>query len=61
MLHIGIGATQLNNLLSVLNLPLISQSSLKEREREIGPAIEEVGRQAISQALDEEVEATARV
>ncbi|XP_069140965.1 uncharacterized protein [Argopecten irradians] len=32
MLHIGIGETQLNNLLSVLNLPSINRNSLKKRE-----------------------------
>jgi len=36
MLHAGIGETQLNNLLSTMNLHCIDHKSLKAREHEVG-------------------------
>ena len=56
--HIGIGATQLNNLLSELNLPTIHHKTLKNRDREIGPAIETVANNSMNSALAEEIQQT---
>lgn len=58
MLHIGIGETQLNNLLTTMNLPPITKSTLRKREREVGGAIEEVTKRSVSEALQEEINAT---
>ena len=43
-LHAGIGLTQLNNFLSVLNIPSINIVLYQRREREIGNAVEVVAR-----------------
>ena len=40
MIHSGIGETQLNNLLSTINLHCIDHKSLKRRENETGHFIE---------------------
>ena len=40
MIHAGIGQSHLNNLLSTLNIPQISHTSLKDREEEIGAIID---------------------
>ncbi|XP_070542849.1 uncharacterized protein [Ptychodera flava] len=58
MLHVGIGETQLNSLLGILNIPGITHRSLKEREREAGSAVSRVARKSCKRALHEEVEAT---
>ena len=43
-----------NNLPAALNLPSISHSTLKKREREAGLAIEAVAHEACSEAVDVE-------
>jgi len=58
MIHTGIGETQLNNLLTTMNLPSITKTTLKAREREIGKAIEKVTQKSVKQALEEEIQAT---
>lgn len=55
MIHIGIGETQLNNLLPTLNLPTISKRALKAREREIGEIVETIALKSTKDALNEEV------
>ena len=40
MLDAGIGETKINTLLSALNIPTVSHSSLKRYERVVGPAVE---------------------
>ena len=40
MHHVGIGETQLNNLLSTMNLHCIDHKSLKAREYEVGQVLE---------------------
>ena len=42
MLHAVIGPSHVNTLLTSINIPPISQSTFKAREREVGPAIEEI-------------------
>jgi hypothetical protein len=44
MLHAGIGEKKLEMLLSVLNIPPLSKTSLKISEREVGQAVEDVAR-----------------
>ena len=51
-LHAGIGQTQLNNFLSVLNIPSIKSVLFKRREREIGNATEMVAKGSCMASLD---------
>lgn len=51
-LHAGIGQTQLNNFLSVLNIPSINSVLFKRREREIGNATEMVAKGSCTASLD---------
>ncbi|XP_078372624.1 uncharacterized protein LOC144656263 [Oculina patagonica] len=43
-LHVGVGNTHLNNLLSTLNIPTMNSSTFKTREREAGKAVEQVAK-----------------
>ena len=54
MLHAGIGETQLNNLLSAMNLHCIDHKSLKEREHEAGKKMERYAEESENQSLLEE-------
>ena len=56
MINSGIGESQLNNLLATVNLPIISSRCLKNREREVGKAIEEVAEDSCNTAIAEEKE-----
>ena len=56
MLHCGIGETHINGLLAAINIPVLSRSSIKEREREVGRVIETVAQNSSMQALQEEVD-----
>ena len=58
ILHSGIGESDLNSLLSVLNLPQISHKSLKVREVEIGSIIETFANTFVDDALQKEQELT---
>jgi hypothetical protein len=42
MVNAGIGASQMNNILTTLNLPGIHHKSLKKREREVAQSIFQV-------------------
>ena len=54
MFHSGIGPTQLNNLLSSLYLPHISESLIRRRCDEIGPVLENLADASAAKALEEE-------
>ena len=54
MFHSRIGPTQLNNLLSSLNLPHISKSLIRRRCDEIGPVLENLADASAAKALEEE-------
>lgn len=54
MLHAGLGATHVNTLLSSLNIPSVCKCTLKEREREIGPAIENIANQSCELGMEDE-------
>ena len=53
-LHIGIGQTHLNNLLTTLNVPSMSNVLFKRREREIGKEVENVAKKSCNQMLEKE-------
>lgn len=54
MLFCGIGETTINSLLVALNLPSVTKTTLKKREREEGIAFEEVANESCCEALLEE-------
>ena len=43
-LHAGIGQTHINNILSCMNIPTINSIAFKQREREVGQAIEAIAK-----------------
>ena len=51
MIFCGIGESIVNNLLAALNLPSISPTTLKKKEREAGIAFEEVASETCTEAL----------
>ena len=58
MLHAGIGETHINNLLTTMNLPHISHTSLKKRENEISSVLEKFAKGSADSALETEKELT---
>ena len=55
-LHVGVGNTHLNNLLSTLNIPTMNSSTFKTREREAGKAVEHVAKISCQDVLNKERE-----
>lgn len=60
MINVGIGEQQMNNILAELNIPSIHHKTLKEREREVGRAFEEVADKSCNNALLDEIICTNR-
>ena len=54
MLHAGIGPSHVNSLLTSVNLPAVSENTLKAREREIGPVFEKVAKDSCGKAVEKE-------
>ncbi|KAH0546691.1 hypothetical protein KQX54_013714 [Cotesia glomerata] len=54
----GIGETQLNTILSALNLPTVNHNLIKRYERLVGPAVEVVAKENCHEALKVERELT---
>ena len=52
MLHVGLGESQLNNLLAAANIPCISSSGLKKRENEAGAALDTYAEESMSKHLE---------
>ncbi|CAL1672156.1 unnamed protein product [Lasius platythorax] len=50
IMHAGMGWTHLNKILSCLNIPTISFSTLKRYEQEIGPLVEKVAKESCVKA-----------
>ena len=50
----GVGYTHVNNFLSTLNVPSINKTAYKNREREVGKAIEEVATHSCKMVLEDE-------
>lgn len=51
----GIGYTHVNGFLSTLNIPTINKTAYKNREREVGKAIEEVATNSCQMVLEDEI------
>ena len=57
MLHaVILGLSHVNALLTSINIPPVNQSTFKAREREVGPAIEEVAKASCKEAMEVEKE-----
>ncbi|XP_061174191.1 uncharacterized protein LOC133183249 [Saccostrea echinata] len=56
MLHAGIGEKKLSMLLSVLNIPPLSKTSLKTSERQVGRAVEDVAKKSCKEFANAEQE-----
>lgn len=54
MINGGFGESLVNSLLAVLNIPGISKSGLKEREREIGSTLDKMAEKSCREYLKEE-------
>ena len=54
MLHAGIGPTHVNAILTSMNVPAVSENTLKAREREVGPVIENFAKSSCLEALERE-------
>ena len=55
MINCGFGETHVNGLLAALNIPTITQTTLKSREREIAPQLKNMVIESCSKQLDEEI------
>lgn len=51
MVHVGMGETDVNEWLSVLNVPPLARSTVKAREREMGPNFEAIAEDSCQKAL----------
>ena len=56
MYHIGIGPTQLNNFLSVINLPIPASKTIQRRCDEVGSTLEKLATESTNKALQKELE-----
>ena len=54
MLHAGIGPTHVNELLPSINVTSLGESTLKAREREVGPQIEKLAKESCLESLESE-------
>lgn len=55
MINCGFGETHVNGLLAALNIPTITQTTLKSRELEIAPHLKNMVIESCSKQLDEEI------
>ena len=53
-LHAGMGHTHVNHLLSTMNVPTISHSTYKTRERKVGCCVEAVVKESCKKVICEE-------
>jgi hypothetical protein len=56
MMHSGSGHTQVENFMSALEIEGLHHTSMKKRELEVEPHIENVCRRSCSDAIHEEIE-----
>ena len=55
MLIAGMGATHVNNFFMGMNLPYVDPKTLKKKEEEIGPVLQDVARDSCREAQLEEI------
>ena len=54
MLYAGISPTHVNAILTSMNVPAVSENTLRAGEREVGPVIENVAKSSCLEALERE-------
>ena len=54
MLHTGTGPSGVRRFMHGIEVPTISETSLKKREREVGPVLEKLARESCNKGLEEE-------
>lgn len=59
VLHAGIGITQINSLLTSLNIPAVSHAMLDRRQRETGDALEAMAQNSTKEWMIEEQRLTS--
>ena len=59
MIHAGMGPTHINALFTTMNHPAISETSLHDRMKEVGKAIEKVAQQSCNDTAAKERQLTA--
>lgn len=55
MINGGFGEIHVNNMLAALNIPTITQKSLKNREREVGTHLNDMAEESCQTHLQEEL------
>lgn len=58
MMHSGIGPSQVNSLLSSLNIPTISTRTLQNRQNESGKVVEKITEDTTRSSLHDEIQAS---
>jgi len=58
MVDSGSGPRPLNNILSAVNVPAVSESLLKRHERVVGPAIEAIAKRSCAKYIEQEKQLT---
>lgn len=58
MMHSGIGPSQVNSLLSSLNIPTISTRTLQNRQNESGKVVEKIAEDTTRSSLHGEIRAS---
>lgn len=58
MINAGVGGRQINSILTSLNIPPVSEPTLRSRQKEIGPVIELVAEDSIENSIAEEIRLT---
>lgn len=58
MMHSGIGPSQVNSLLSSLNIPTISTRTLQNRQNESGKVVEKIAEDTTRSSLHDEIQAS---
>ncbi|XP_069102468.1 uncharacterized protein [Argopecten irradians] len=61
MLHTGIGATQVNSILTSLNIPAVSHAMLDRRQRETGSALEVLAKESAEEWREQEKRLTSEI
>lgn len=51
-LHAGIGQSHINNLLSTMNIPTMNSTIFKNKEREVGKAVEKIARASCQNSIE---------
>lgn len=59
MLHAGIGTTQINSILTALNIPAVSHAVLDRRQKETGDALETLACKSTEEWMIEEQRLTS--